>query len=67
MTQPRARADATPALARTVLIVEDDPSIALGLRINLEAEGYRVLSAEDGEKGLLGRADARRRTSSSST
>ncbi len=53
MTQPRARADATPALARTVLIVEDDPSIALGLRINLEAEGYRVLSADDGEKGLL--------------
>jgi DNA-binding response OmpR family regulator len=38
--------------SRTVLIVEDDPSIALGLRINLEAEGYRVLSAEDGEKGL---------------
>jgi len=32
--------------------VEDDPSIMLGLRINLEAEGYVVLSAEDGEKGL---------------
>jgi DNA-binding response OmpR family regulator len=37
---------------RTVLIVEDDPSIALGLRMNLEAEGYGVLSAEDGEKAL---------------
>jgi DNA-binding response OmpR family regulator len=37
---------------RTVLVVEDDPSIMLGLRINLEAEGYLVLSAEDGEKGL---------------
>jgi DNA-binding response OmpR family regulator len=36
----------------TVLIVEDDPSIALGLRINLEADGYRVLAADDGEKGL---------------
>ena len=35
-----------------VLIVEDDPSIMLGLRINLETEGYLVLSAEDGEKGL---------------
>jgi DNA-binding response OmpR family regulator len=37
---------------RTVLVVEDDTSIALGLRINLEGEGYRVLVAEDGEKGL---------------
>ena len=54
MTQPRPRPSAEPTSppAKTVLIVEDDPSIALGLRINLEAEGYRVLSAEDGEKGL---------------
>jgi DNA-binding response OmpR family regulator len=37
---------------RTVLIVEDDPSIALGLRMNLESEGYLVLSAEDGEMAL---------------
>jgi DNA-binding response OmpR family regulator len=37
---------------RHVLVVEDDPSIALGLRINLEAEGYRVTLAEDGERGL---------------
>jgi two-component system alkaline phosphatase synthesis response regulator PhoP len=49
MTQPRP----VPAPVCTVLIVEDDPSIALGLRINLEAEGYRVLAADDGEKGLL--------------
>jgi DNA-binding response OmpR family regulator len=35
-----------------VLVIEDDASIALGLRINLEAEGYEVLSAEDGERGL---------------
>jgi DNA-binding response OmpR family regulator len=38
---------------RRVLIVEDDPSIALGLRINLEADGYDVVSADDGEAGLL--------------
>lgn len=38
--------------ARTVLVVEDDSSIALGLRINLESEGYRVLLAEDGDLGL---------------
>jgi DNA-binding response OmpR family regulator len=51
MTQPRpVKADAPPVC--TVLIVEDDPSIALGLRMNLEAEGYRVLAADDGEKGL---------------
>jgi DNA-binding response OmpR family regulator len=37
---------------RRVLIVEDDPSIMLGLRINLEAEGYAVQSAEDGERAL---------------
>ncbi len=52
MTQPRPRGQDAPSDSRTVLIVEDDPSIALGLRINLEAEGYRVLSADDGEKGL---------------
>jgi two-component system alkaline phosphatase synthesis response regulator PhoP len=44
---------------RSVLVVEDDASIALGLRINLEGEGYRVLLAEDGEKGLeLARAQS---------
>lgn len=37
---------------RRVLVVEDDASIMLGLRINLEAEGYVVYAAEDGEKGL---------------
>lgn len=35
-----------------MLVVEDDPAIALGLRINLEAEGYRVSLADDGELGL---------------
>jgi DNA-binding response OmpR family regulator len=35
-----------------VLVVEDDPSISLGLRINLEAEGYEVRLAEDGEVAL---------------
>src|SRR5690606_32540427 len=32
---------------RRVLVVEDDPSIAIGLRINLESEGYEVHVAED--------------------
>lgn len=37
---------------RHILVVEDDPSITLGLRMNLEAEGYRVSVAGDGESGL---------------
>ena len=38
---------------KRVLVVEDDPSIAIGLRINLESEGYVVHVAEDGEDGLI--------------
>ncbi len=37
---------------KTVLVVEDDESIALGLEMNLGAEGYRVLTAVEGERGL---------------
>ncbi len=37
---------------KRVLVVEDDPSIAIGLRINLESEGYEVHVADDGERGL---------------
>lgn len=35
-----------------ILVVEDDPSILLGLRMTLEAEGYKVGLAPDGEQGL---------------
>jgi len=35
-----------------VLIVEDDESISLGLKMNLEAEGFCVSTEEDGERGL---------------
>jgi DNA-binding response OmpR family regulator len=37
---------------KRILIVEDDESILLGLRMNLEAEGYDVEVAGDGEEGL---------------
>jgi DNA-binding response OmpR family regulator len=47
-----SKATASEGPRRRVLIVEDDASIMLGLRINLETEGYDVLSAEDGDKGL---------------
>jgi DNA-binding response OmpR family regulator len=35
-----------------ILVVEDDESITLGLQMNLEAEGYSVALATDGEDGL---------------
>lgn len=39
-------------ITRTILVIEDDPSITMGLELNLRAEGYRVLLAHDGEEGL---------------
>jgi DNA-binding response OmpR family regulator len=44
-----------------VLIVEDEAHLAEGLRFNLEAEGYSVEVAGDGEAALeqLGRADGK--------
>ena len=33
----------------SILVVEDDESITLGLEMNLEAEGYAVTVANDGE------------------
>lgn len=38
--------------AASILLVEDDPSIAVALRMNLEAEGYQVSVADNGEAGL---------------
>jgi len=35
-----------------ILVIEDDPAIRLGLRKSLGFEGYRVLEAADGERGL---------------
>lgn len=37
---------------RTVLVVDDEPSIVTLLKFNLEQAGYNVLTAEDGQKGL---------------
>jgi DNA-binding response OmpR family regulator len=42
----------TPTTRKTVLVVEDDASIAMGLELNLTAEGYNVITATDGEDGL---------------
>ena len=37
---------------RSVLIVEDDPTMLRGLKDNFAFGGYQVLTAEDGEEGL---------------
>ena len=37
---------------RTILLVEDDPALALGLRDTLEFEGFKVTHAERGQDGL---------------
>lgn len=37
---------------RRILIIEDNPDLAFGLRNNLEIEGYVIEVAEDGNKGL---------------
>ncbi|MGQ9489485.1 MAG: response regulator transcription factor [Anaerolineae bacterium] len=38
--------------AARILIVEDDPNMALALRLPLEASGYQVFDARSGEEGL---------------
>ena len=41
-----------PASERSILIIEDNESLALGLRTSLEVEGYRVTCVADGNEGL---------------
>jgi DNA-binding response OmpR family regulator len=36
----------------TILIIEDERDVVMGLKFNLEARGYRVLAAYDGDKGF---------------
>lgn len=36
----------------TILVIDDEKNIREGLSIALEDEGYNVLLAEDGKKGL---------------
>jgi len=44
--------DMASSPGRTILLVEDDPALALGLRDTLEFEGFRVLHADRGREGL---------------
>ena len=37
---------------KRILVIEDEPQMLLGLRDNLELEGYEVQTAADGDEGL---------------
>jgi two-component system alkaline phosphatase synthesis response regulator PhoP len=37
---------------KRILVIEDEPQMSLGLRDNLELEGYEVQTAADGDEGL---------------
>jgi DNA-binding response OmpR family regulator len=37
---------------KRILVIEDEPQMLLGLRDNLELEGYEVATAADGDEGL---------------
>jgi len=43
----------------TVLIIEDDPTMLIGLRDNFEFKGYKVVTAADGERGLKAALNAK--------
>jgi len=48
-----------PTGRKTILIVDDEPNIVLGLRDALEFEGFRVISAGRGQEGVsLARSEA---------
>ena len=36
----------------TIAIIDDDNSVRKSVALNLEQEGFKVLEAEDGEKGI---------------
>jgi DNA-binding response OmpR family regulator len=38
--------------ARTILVVEDDRSLREGLAMNFQLQGYRVVTAADGDEGM---------------
>jgi len=47
------------AAKKTILVVDDEPHIVLGLRDSLEFEGFRVISAAGGQEGVsLARSEA---------
>lgn len=47
-----APATATPPRRKRILLVDDDPEIVESMRVALEAMGYEILIARDGNQGL---------------
>ena len=45
-----ARGDGT--MVQRVLVVDDEPDVAFLCRVNLEMEGYEVLTADDGQTAV---------------
>lgn len=43
----------------TILVVEDDKSLRDGLAMNFQLQGYRVITAEDGDEGMKKAFDAK--------
>jgi DNA-binding response OmpR family regulator len=58
VTIPSNKAANAPGKGK-ILIVEDDAAIVYGLQKNLKFEGYDVIAAGDGERGLLAALDER--------
>jgi len=48
-----------PSTVSRVLVIEDNPDLAFGLRNNLEIEGHEVMVAEDGPTGLARATETR--------
>ena len=45
---------------KRILVIEDDRELLIGLKDNLEVEGYEVVTAADGDIGVTRAVDARR-------
>ena len=52
MGQDRAKDDSPPQGAKRVLLVDDDPEIIDAIRYALEAKGFKIFIARDGNQGL---------------
>jgi two-component system, cell cycle sensor histidine kinase and response regulator CckA len=50
--QPKVRSQAASGRGELVLVVDDEPMILATMRIMLTENGYRILTAGDGEQGL---------------
>ena len=52
---PRTETNSSDQVDATVLVVEDEPSLAETIQYSLEKEGFRVSVAADGRKLAKGR------------